>query len=242
MDLLAQLVRTEACEPLVGTLLQRMPTLRAPTVVRALEAPAGAGVFDRLMRSTPSLEVNDEVVELLLDPGASSKDVNSDAASSEMSTPWGWLVVDKDKWPLVGELMERHPRLRAAALAPSTILAAFEARQNQAVCLALIERLGTPLEPSFVRQIRECLPLLVVRDGYDDVIQALVLKEPGLAASVQQAQAAASDAASGDREASDDGEEEYDNEEQYGEEEYSDDDDGGGSLAMEEDPSDDDYE
>jgi hypothetical protein len=148
LDMLALLVESEACDPLLLALLKQLPSLRAPAVVRALDATSPKR-FEQLTASA-GLEVGEAEVELLLTPYSASASV----------TQWLQMVSRPSMWPLVGLLMDRHPRLRAAAREPAIVLTAL---RSPVAALQLLEKLDAPLDDGLCASIRawQRLPALV---------------------------------------------------------------------------------
>ena len=81
--MLALLVESEANDPLLLALLDRLPSLRAPTAVRALDPSIPSRIpsrFDQLA-ALAGLQVGDEEVELLLTPHQGWNEASERAAA-----------------------------------------------------------------------------------------------------------------------------------------------------------------
>ena len=109
--LLSALVEAEACAPLVDSLLARLPALGAAALLAALEAE-GAEPYRRLV-ARAHLTLGEAAVDALLAPSGAARG----------ATRWAALLCRRAKQPLLAELVHAHPRLRAAALAPSSLVA-----------------------------------------------------------------------------------------------------------------------
>jgi hypothetical protein len=109
LTLLSALVATEACAPLLQALLQRRPALGPAALLASLEAE-GVEPYRRLV-ARAGLTLGEAAVDALLQPRG-------------QSTRWEGLLRQRAKQPLLAELLETHPRLRAAALSPAALIAA----------------------------------------------------------------------------------------------------------------------
>ena len=137
-------------------------------------------------------------------------------------------------WPLVGLLMDRHPRLRAAAREPAIVLTAL---RSPVAALQLLEKLDAPLDDGLCASIRawQRLPALVGATHKPECVRlldVLVAKAPSLGAFIAQLREQAAASAAMQLDADEEGDEE--GEEEAWDEGEDSEDESGGDLEDEE--------